>query len=127
MQVIIPIVYTMAVAQAAACLGWPCHWQLHPALNTQQLRSALHAASQSGKHAITDMQPLAAQLIPLLTRLALLLDLATSQEQPGGLAHGKGTIEGQMDALLSRLSLAPPAAVLQALLQLSHLPELLTR
>ena len=115
------IVYTMAVTQAAVSLSWPTHWAHCDADQRAILQRALQSIPDQGPAGTT---PLAELLMPLLSRWAVVLDLASGHPaQP----QSDGDVLSHFEALLSRLGLPSPKVVLQGVLQHLRLEELLAR
>lgn len=134
-QAIIPVTYTIAVAQAAVTLGWPCQWIGDSSSSADIIRNRqLHEALRKDTPCI----PLMALVLPLLSRLSALLDLAMQQpcsgpRQQSGLASKEGDdkqeeiVHGSFASLLTRLHLPSPREVVTGLLRHPLLPQALAR
>ena len=88
------------------------------------MQAALQASSASSSAGIG---PLAVHLVPLLSRLAVLLDLATLQTSHWAAHQQEGDAEAQLRVLLSHLGLPSPEDVLQGVLDHPGLKQLLRR
>ena len=126
MQAVIPLVYSMSVAQVT--LSQLLHSQhSESAADPQQL---LQLAVE--QKTVSNSQ-LAAQLVPLLTRLSLMRDLASqsvaaeSTISPIAASGASEDVAHQLDVLLCHLNLPTPSVVLQGLLVHPQLHTILSR